>query len=665
MVKIRVKPSEESKEDLAQKLLARRERLHKEAESRREKEIEQSLSEIYRDKDGRKIDVNRLKINRKQGFVFWFFNFLVLGLVAIVIALGAYYYIVFGRSTDSTAIDLKVEAKEAISAGEEFSYTIKYRNQEYVTLKNVSLKVEYPENFIFLEALPNPEAGNKEWKIGRVAARSEGEIVIKGKVIDKVKTSSILLVQMVYTPENFSSEFKKETSFTAVVKDVGFESEFDYSNTALVGEEDNLAIGLKPLANNFLPDFIVRLEKGKNVEIRDTLSSKGINDPGKTRTLKVEKVKDAAKDTWLVSGLEKKEDAFAIRYKVKEKIDDKEKIKISFYEQVGGKEYVFLEKEMLLEVMKSDLNLTLIQNGARDNRPANFEDKLNYSIVFKNKGEAAMKDVMIMAILDSAFLDWTTLEDKNGGREKGNTITWSKDQIPSLEKIDVNKEGVIDFSISVLPFKESDLGKDFKIVSYAQYAIGSLEDVNGEDDNSTPTKTASSSDNRSNTITNIINSDLGFKEEVRYFDDSNLPVGNGPLPPKVGEKTSFKVFWTINNNLHDLNDVRLETVLPENVGWDERNRTSVGTITFDPASRKVVWDIGRLPITVFRADAEFNIALTPKEEDRNKIVVLLAGSSIKAIDSKTESEIEKTSLPKTSKLEDDEIANMSSDGRVK
>jgi hypothetical protein len=109
----------------------------------------------------------------------------------------------------------------------------------------------------------------------------------------------------------------------------------------------------------------------------------------------------------------------------------------------------------------------------------------------------------------------------------------------------------------------------------------------------------------------------------------------------------------------------LETVLPAGLNWDEHNRTSVGSISYDSNSKKVTWQIGRLPITVFRADAEFNISVIPAESDRNKIIVLLNGSKVTAVDVKTGAALERNSVPKTSKLEDDEIANMSSDGRVK
>jgi hypothetical protein len=121
----------------------------------------------------------------------------------------------------------------------------------------------------------------------------------------------------------------------------------------------------------------------------------------------------------------------------------------------------------------------------------------------------------------------------------------------------------------------------------------------------------------------------------------------------------------LTNNLHDLNDAVVQTVLPDGVQWSANNRTSVGTISYDGSTKTVTWQIGRLPITVFEASAEFNIGLTPTQDQQNKIVVLVSGSKVTATDTNTGASLEKDSVPKTTKLEDDSIAGMSSDGRVK
>jgi hypothetical protein len=264
-----------------------------------------------------------------------------------------------------------------------------------------------------------------------------------------------------------------------------------------------------------------------------------------------------------------------------------------------------------------------------------------------------MKDLVVMAVLDSGFIDWKSLSDSNVGKSKGNTIIWSKDQIPSLSELAGGEEGEIKFTINVKPFSEDDLGKKFEISSYAQFSIGNAEDFK------------ENADNHSNMITSKINSDLNLKEELRYFSEDNEPVGTGPLPPRVGETTSFRVSWTISNNLHELGNLQIELNLPKYVVWSGKERTSIGTINYDSAANKIIWQIGRLPLTVYKADAEFSISITPQEGDRDKIIVLLPGSKVSAVDSETNANIERTTKAKTTRLEDDDIASMNNDGIIK
>lgn len=623
----------------------------KEEEEEREEDIEESLSEIYRNEKGEMMDVDCLKIKKKRGLVFWFLNFLFLGLLLIVLSLGFYYY-VYNSGTDSTAVDLSVEAEEKLNSNEEFVYTIKYRNLSSIALTNVRVDVKYPEEFIFQEASPAPEGNNDVWKIDRISPRDWGEIKIKGKLIGEPEEGHILLAEMNYTPENFSSEFKKETSFRSEIKALGFSLDINYPASVLIGEENDMILTFDSYENNFLDKFEMEFNKGPNIRILGLEKEEGSD-------ILLEETPDAS---WLISNLGKdKEEELILKYKVVEKRKDKEDMDFKFsYTGQDREKIIFLEKNIEFETMKSDLNLNLIVNGSQTNEPVDFGQTLNYSIVYSNRGEAAMGDVVIMAVLESDFLDWTSLKNPDKGRERGNTITWTKEELPALEKIGIGDEGSIDFSIDVSDFRESDLGGDFKIKSYAQYNIGSLK----KPGQASTSPTESESDNKSNTIINEINSDLELNEEVRYFNEDNIPVGTGPLPPKVGEETTFKIYWTLSNNLHELNDLKVETSLPDHIEWNEKNRTSVGSVSYNRDEHKVVWQIGRLPITVYRADAEFSISIKPEESDRNKVVVLTNGSEVSAKDMETGDRIKESTLPKTTKLEDDEIATMSSDGRV-
>ncbi|MFA4833435.1 MAG: hypothetical protein WC619_01135 [Patescibacteria group bacterium] len=619
-------------------------------EEAREGEIDESLSEIYQDEKGDMVDVMKLNIKKKRGFFFKMLNLIFFLAILAGVGYGFYYYIFRGGS-DATALDLSISAPEKVIAGEEFFSVLSYKNLSRADASQVRIEVTYPDNFIFLDSQPKAAEKDSVWQFEKLATGENGEIKIKGKIVNGKETNNIILAKITYTPANFSSEFKKEASQTILVEDIGIDINFDYPSAVLVGQENEIAVKVRLKENNFLPQFKLTIDPLENMEIISAAVTEA-EEKKEGQNLKIEKVRAGV---YNVSEIGASEQEFKIKYKLSKKMADEQEIVMRFANLAeDDKTRSFLEKKIKIEVMKSDLNLTLIINGSKNDQAVNFGDQLNYSLVYNNKGETSMKDVVLMAVLESDFLNWKTLKEENNGREKGNSLTWTKEEIPALAELEPNKEGIIDFSIDIVSLEETQAmaSRSFQIKSYVQFSIGNSEEFK------------ENLDNRSNTIINKINSDLSLKEEVRYFSADNVPVGNGPLPPKVGETTSFKVYWTLGNNLHELNDAKVEVSLPEDVSWNNKNRTSVGAINYDSDSRKVTWQIGRLPVTVYRADAEFNISITPADSDKNKIMVLLPEARVTAIDSETGGAITSTTKAKTTKLEDDEIAGMSSDGRV-
>ncbi|MFA7377628.1 MAG: hypothetical protein WCZ15_02385, partial [Patescibacteria group bacterium] len=110
------------------------------------------------------------------------------------------------------------------------------------------------------------------------------------------------------------------------------------------------------------------------------------------------------------------------------------------------------------------------------------------------------------------------------------------------------------------------------------------------------------------------------------------------------------------NNLHELRETKISLVLPDYINYVKTDSVAVGDLYFDDSSREVVWDLGRLPASVSLTDASFTISLAPQESDRDKILVISSGAKVSAIDTITREKIESKAGPKTTKLEDDDIA---------
>lgn len=625
----------------------------------REQEIASGLTEIYQDEKRGGSSVRKFDKITRRGLIYKTFSFLVglCGVIALV-WLG-FYYIYIKATGDLAAVSLTISAEKEMLAGKEFFYTVTYKNLDRVDINKLSIDLTYPDNFIYLDAEPKPTKDHNNWKFATLPTRRSGEIKIKGKLIGEAGNQAIIIGSLTYQPANISSDFKKEASWQSTVSGLGLAVSIDSASSALVGETNEIIFKYRAESENYLDNFRLTIDQAENLEFDKSTASGSI--PG----------------NWLINDIAKEEKELKIKFKFKDKLTDTQDLNLKLdypASPTGGtadgiKYYTFLSKKLSYDVQKRDLNLTLIINGARTDQGVDFGQTMNYSIVYNNKGKTTMKDVVIMAVLESDFLDWGSLNDKNNGQVSGKTISWSKTELPALAVLSPGNEGTIDFSIKLAEVGEIDPSKNYQVKSFTQFSLGVLPaGVSTSTAHSTglgqatSTDAAVKQDGQSNVIISKFNSDLTLAEQVRYFNDDNIAVGSGPVPPKVGQTTSYKIYWTLTNNLNELYDVVLSTTLPAGVSFDQKNRTTLGTLDYDQATNKIVWNLGRLPITVYKSEAEFNLSITPTESDVNKVLILLAGTEITANDSVTNSPISKKTTPKTTKLDDDPA--ITDDGRV-
>jgi len=611
-----------------------------------EQEIDSNLSEIYSDSKGRKVDVSRVEERRRWPFLLRFvIKVIILGLFLI----GAYfaYNNWFSSSNDVSGLILTITAPEKVQAGEEISYLIEYRNPTKYPLSHLRLELQYPSGFIFSSSSQEPDSGSYGWDLDDLAPGADAYLTVTGRLIAPPDSVQALFVNLSYIPGSFSSQYRKEASVTSLVNGPGFRADLNYSQTAFIGQENEMTLILSEIGENYLGDFNISF--ALPAEANAFVSDQALTASSSTTTVRILKSGGAS---WQVSGLVAGQTRLEIPliYKINQRSDNPE-IKVRLEKKLeDGQSYVFWEKAIRPELVDSDLNLTMLLNDSKNDGAINFGQNLSYSVTYDNRGANTYKDVVIMAVLSGDFLDFNQLSDTNNGQTRAGTIIWTKKEIPALEEIKPGASGEIKFSIGLKSWREGDLDKSLEVLAYSQYGM-----------NNTPAKGEA---NKSNTVTSRLNSDLELKEQIRYFNDDNLPVGSGPLPPRVGEKTSFKVYWTVTNNLHELSETRAVFSLPSYVNWEGNQATNVGSVYYDETTRQVIWEIGRLPVSVYRVDSEFSISLIPSDTDRNKLLVLSPGSIVSAMDTETKDIISRKSSPRTTKLEDDDIAGLNNSGII-
>ncbi len=616
----------------------------------RDEEIDDNLSEIYQDKKGNLVDVNNRSFKKNKS---WLLIILKNLLFLIVLSAGAYlaYYYYNNQYLGIVEARITIEAPETIKVGEEFSYFISIHNPSSVSLENLGLEIVFPNSFILTESSVEAEVANY-WNLDKLLANETKTLELKGKLYNRYNSANPINVRLSYIPANFSSQFSNEASANTIIDGLGFDLNLNYFNTVLVGQDLEINLNFVNIEDNYLDDLVIRLDFPEDL----SLSSFKIIEDEENEDLIID-FQEIGINKWQISHFPQKADLvnFEIKFKVNKKNQEKENIYFRLYHQAEESvERLILEENLNFEIMQSDLYLALEINEERNNQTVNFGDSLNYTLNYHNRGQATLKDLVLMLIIEGKMIDWSSLEDENNGRSFENVLVYSKEEIKNLAEVLPNQKGEINLSIDIKEYQDDFFGAELKIESFAQFSFG----INDEEE------IKANADNRSNIIIKSINSNLIIKEEIRYFDDNNIPVGSGPLPPEVGEETSVRVYWTITNSLHELEDIEVNLKLPLYVNWKSRLQTNLGNLSYDETNNQVIWRIDNLALSNYRADAEFNLSFTPKETDRDKILIISPGLSVYAKDKITNGEIQFKTSPKTTRLEDDEISAWTNNGRV-
>ncbi|MFA6197582.1 MAG: hypothetical protein WC734_00300 [Patescibacteria group bacterium] len=112
--------------------------------------------------------------------------------------------------------------------------------------------------------------------------------------------------------------------------------------------------------------------------------------------------------------------------------------------------------------------------------------------------------------------------------------------------------------------------------------------------------------------------------EARYYGTTGVQLGYGPIPPKVGQLTGYRIFWLISNTGPTVNGIRLTAVLPNEVSWIGNAANSIGqSVRYDSTRREVSWTLDEFPSDAQMATASFEIMVTPASLWAGRVMPLL------------------------------------------
>jgi hypothetical protein len=301
----------------------------------------------------------------------------------------------------------------------------------------------------------------------------------------------------------------------------------------------------------------------------------------------------------------------------------------------GEKLTVLAQESAQTEMITSPLLITQdidFTGGAEGSLNFDPGDLVGFKVKYENTSDIPMKEVVVSVDLEGKVVNPDAVKVEDGGSfdPVSDRITWRGSTTPELNLMNPKQKGEFEFSLGILSRlpAESLEDKNFEISSVAQIDSPDVPTPIGAN------KLVSSNKKTLKINTKVILEAFGF-----YNDD--LVSNAGPLPPKVGEETTYSIHWKVANINNDLTKSSIKAVLPEYISWKNKFYPArAGEISYNERTREVIWNINNIPAqTGTQLEAKeivFQVGLTPNKEQIGSSPILVGESIFTGTDAFTQ-----------------------------
>ncbi len=534
--------------------------------------------------------------------------FIILFLIIIASFLGFWYY--RDKVFSKEILRLEILGPENTKMGDEVEYTVKYKNNGNFVLQKPKLIFELPENSMtedsktrFIEELEDIYPGDENFA------------KFKGFLIGKDNDLKVARAWLSYTPKNLTARYESDTTFTTKIENVPITIDFDLPSKAEKGKELSYSLNYFSNIDYPLENLSIKIDEvdGFNFSKSEPISLDNLE--------------------WKIPTLLKTQGG---RIKVTGLITAEKGKQLNFVAKIGmrqqGQFVVIKEKNIFVDIIEPQIFISQQINGS-SNYIASPGENLHFEIFFRNIGSSSFENLLLLAKFNSSAFDLNSIQLENGEiRQQDNLIAFDYKQNSQLKYLGPQQEGKIEFDIKL---------KD------------SWDFTDSEKNNLSIKNTIQVSEISQQFITKV-NSKLEIFQKAYYTNQFNI-TNYGPLPPKVGEETTYAITWQVKNLSNDAKNIKVKAVMPQGISLTGiiEPESELARFTFDRLSRELIWSIGDLKAGESTNIMTFQISLTPQAYQQLKVIDLIGQATVYGEDQFTNALIQNTAPAINTNLPDD------------
>jgi hypothetical protein len=259
-----------------------------------------------------------------------------------------------------------------------------------------------------------------------------------------------------------------------------------------------------------------------------------------------------------------------------------------------------------LIIKRSPFNLSLFINGKDEERnTARAGDLVNLDLQWVNNTQNAVRNATIELQIKGDVYDERSISARGGAyRAFDKKIIWNSSGVPELSLVSPGDTGRVQCNFSVLDLlpAKSINDKNFSIILESK--ISGME-------TSEESQAIEIFDNDLKEIK--IASPINFTSTAFYY--SGPFKNSGPMPPRIGQETTYTIVWSLSGVSNDLSNVKATASLPSYARWLGVVSPEGAEIKYEERGGNVVWNAGYIHagtgVVMPPKEVVFNIAFTP------------------------------------------------------
>lgn len=528
----------------------------------------------------------------------------LVGVLLVALGFAGFYLYQFFTTKD---VALSVQVPNEIPVGAPFVASLAFENTSQRSLTSPTISLVIPDGVIYI---PDDTKRIVSFDLDQIAPgeviKKDFDLAIIGKPLETYRIDG--RASYTYEASTASSRFEKRVSTAVLGRDPVLAMDLSAPESVLNGEGFEVHLAYQNVIDTPLKDVRISFEVPEGFVLSN--SDPVLND----MALDMNSLAPQSENTIIFSGsMFGEEDSF---FEIKSQGEVK----------IGEQYYPINTKTASVKITPSPLSLSLGFDRSREYLLPG--DRLIYNISFANNSDINLSDVVIVAHLEGAMINFSSIESNGYFDDTSKTVTWTAANVPQLKELKAKESGNVSLKLSLLPYYPAQSLSDKDFVVRVDGTITSP---------TVPYNVIAQKTTGMASVEHKIAGRLDASQKV-YFQEPSFDIQNqGALPPRVGESVEYTVHWKLASWATDFSNVSVQAFLGPGVTWTGKVKTNTSSApAYNARTQEVTWNVGSMQagsgVVSTGPELIFQVQYIPSSAQIGKQFLILTKTNTKGTD---------------------------------